>query len=98
MPIVCAMCGGSGVIGNGPTSFNAQTCACRLLDQQAERIKELESLAEENESLKSLLFDKEKCIERRGNLIDTLKREVKSKDERIKELEAMLFRKKWELT
>lgn len=27
---VCAMCGGTGIIGKGPTSFNPQTCPCQL--------------------------------------------------------------------
>jgi len=26
---VCAMCRGTGVIGNGPTSFNPQPCSCQ---------------------------------------------------------------------
>lgn len=27
---VCAMCGGTGIIGNGPTSFNPKPCHCTL--------------------------------------------------------------------
>ncbi len=33
---VCAMCGGSGIIGNGPTSFNKQICKCKTPVESAD--------------------------------------------------------------